>query len=79
MPRPKNFPDNAERFTALSNRRQQVVTLACGGLSNKEIAKKLGVAEGTVKCHLHAVYDQLGVQSRFELMIALADRNKSTQ
>jgi DNA-binding NarL/FixJ family response regulator len=73
MPQPKNFPDIAGRFTALSNRRQQVVTLVFEGLSNKEIAKKLGVAEGTVKGHLHAVYCQLGVQSRFEL-IALADR-----
>jgi two-component system, NarL family, nitrate/nitrite response regulator NarL len=58
-------------------REQQVITLVCGGLSTREIAEKLDVTEGTVKGHLHAIYEQLGVRSRTELMIALADRSKS--
>jgi DNA-binding NarL/FixJ family response regulator len=72
----KNFSDIAEPFADLSDREQQVVTLVCDGLSNKEAAKKLNVTEGTVKTHLHAIFEKLGVRSRIELMIALADRRR---
>ena len=40
------------------------------------IAEKIGVTEGTVKAHLHSIYEELGVRSRIELMIALVDRSK---
>jgi two-component system, NarL family, nitrate/nitrite response regulator NarL len=73
----KDFSDIAEPFSELSTREQQVITLVCGGLSNKEIANKLGVADGTVKAHLHAIFEKLGVRSRIEIMIALADRSQS--
>jgi DNA-binding NarL/FixJ family response regulator len=78
MHRPTKASDIGERFAALSRRQQQVVSLVCDGLTNKMIAGKLGVNEGTVKSHLHAIYDKLGVQSRIALMVASADRNKST-
>ena len=76
MYRPKNFSDIAEPFSELSTREQQVITLVCGGLSNKEIAEKLGVTEGTVKAHLHAIFEKLGVRSRSELIFVLANRGK---
>jgi DNA-binding NarL/FixJ family response regulator len=44
MYRPRKFADIAEPLSE-----QQVVTLVCKGLSNKEIATRLGVTEGTVK------------------------------
>jgi two-component system nitrate/nitrite response regulator NarL len=72
----KNFSDIAEPFSELSNRQQQVITLLCNGLSNREIAEKLGLTEGTIKIHLHAIFEKLGVRSRIELMIALADRRR---
>jgi DNA-binding NarL/FixJ family response regulator len=75
MYQPKNFSDIAEPFCELSHREHQVVTLVCEGLSNKESATRLGVTEGTVKVHLNSIYEQLGVRSRIELMIALAHRN----
>ena len=74
MYRSKNFSDIAEPFSELSRREQQVVTLVCEGLSNKEIARRLGVTEGTVKIHLNSIYAQLGVRSRIELMVALSGR-----
>ena len=77
MHQPKNFSGAVEQFAALSDRQQQVATLVCNGLPNKMIARKLGVSEGTVKGHLHAIYEKLGVLSRFELMVALANREKS--
>jgi two-component system nitrate/nitrite response regulator NarL len=73
MYRAKNFSDIAETFS-VSDRQQQVITLLCNGLSNREIAEKLGVTEGTIKIHVHAIFEKLGVRSRIELMIALADR-----
>jgi two-component system, NarL family, nitrate/nitrite response regulator NarL len=74
MHRAKNFSDIAEPFSELRARQQEVIALICDGLSNREIADKLGVTEGTVKIHLHAIYQKLGVRSRIELMIALSGR-----
>ena len=76
MYEPKNFSDIAEPFADLSYRERQVVSLVCDGLSNKEIAERLGITEGTIKIHLHSVYEQLGVRSRIELMIAMSGRSK---
>jgi two-component system, NarL family, nitrate/nitrite response regulator NarL len=55
-------------LTTLTERQRQVATLACQGLSNKEIAETLGLAEGTVKIHLHAIYQKMDVRSRSHLM-----------
>jgi DNA-binding NarL/FixJ family response regulator len=70
-------PKSATRLTALTDRRRQIATLACRGLSNREIAEKLVVTEGTVKVHLHGIYEKLNVHSRIELANALADRSGS--
>ena len=56
----------------LSERQQQVVALVCEGLSNKMIAQKLNVSEGTIKVHLHTIFKKLGVQSRLALIVALS-------
>ena len=58
---------SVKRLTALTDRRRQVAKLACRGFSNREIAEKLGLTEGTVKIHLHAIYEKLDVHSRTEL------------
>jgi FixJ family two-component response regulator len=44
--------------------------------ANKAIAEKLGVTGDTVKIHLHSIYEQLGVRSRIEIMVALTDRSR---
>jgi two-component system nitrate/nitrite response regulator NarL len=54
----------------LTDRQQQVATLVCAGLSNKMIARKLGVSEGTVKVHMHMIFQKLNVHSRAELFSA---------
>jgi DNA-binding NarL/FixJ family response regulator len=38
------------------------------GLSNKEIGATLFIAEGTVKIHLHNIYEKLGINRRAELV-----------
>lgn len=61
----------------LSAREQAVVGLVVRGLRNREIASLLGIAEGTVKVHLHKVYEKLGVGSRTELVIYARDLAQS--
>ena len=48
----------------LSPRQRQVLSLAIQGLPNKSIARRLQIAEGTVKVHLSMVYRALGVRNR---------------
>lgn len=63
-------PD-AERdpLETLSGRERAVASLAQRGLRNKEIADELGLTEGTVKVHLHKVFDKLGLRSRTDLIL----------
>jgi DNA-binding NarL/FixJ family response regulator len=72
MVRDPDFKKIIARLSALSNRERQVTTLVCDGLSNKTIARTLGVSEGTVKIHLHSVYKKLGISGRAALVAALA-------
>ena len=51
----------------LSKRETEVVRMVAAGLRNKEIAEKLSIGEGTVKSHLHSIYEKLGVHGRVEL------------
>jgi ATP/maltotriose-dependent transcriptional regulator MalT len=41
-----------------------VLGLVDSGLSNREIATTLSISVGTVKCHLHRVYEKLQVRNR---------------
>ncbi len=50
----------------LSGRELEILLLAARGLSNHQIAKSLGVAEGTIKRHLSNTYEKMGVRSRGE-------------
>jgi len=62
------------RIGKLTDREQQVAALAKSGLSNKDIAKSLGLSEGTVKHHLHRVFQKLGVRRRSALQQPLSMR-----
>jgi two-component system nitrate/nitrite response regulator NarL len=55
----------------LSAREQEVVRYLCDGLSNRDIARALGLSEHTVKNHLLHIYAKLGVDSRVEVMFSL--------
>jgi DNA-binding NarL/FixJ family response regulator len=52
----------------LSDKQAAVLQLLLKGKSNKLIARELDIAEGTVKAHLWAVYQALGVNSRSQAM-----------
>lgn len=55
-----------ERYN-LSPREEEIIRYLIQGLSNKEIAAKLSIAEGTVKVHLHNLYEKTGTGNRTEL------------
>jgi DNA-binding NarL/FixJ family response regulator len=71
-PFPAEIPeDPAARAlrNALSPRELQVVRAVAAGQRNRAIAEQLGIAEGTVKLHLHNIYEKLRIDSRLELML----------
>lgn len=51
----------------LSSREREIVRLAVDGLRNRAIADRLWISEGTVKVHMHNIYDKLDVNGRIEL------------
>ncbi len=53
----------------LSQRELEVARAVAAGHSNKEIALQLGIAERTVKAHLGAAFDKLGVRDRLQLAL----------
>jgi DNA-binding NarL/FixJ family response regulator len=48
----------------LTPRQYQVAMLVARGLSNKEVARHLGISDGTVKLHVHGILKKLGVKRR---------------
>jgi DNA-binding NarL/FixJ family response regulator len=57
-----------------SPREHEVLTLAADGLTNKEIAYRLGISERTVQFHINSIFNKTGSSSRTEA-VALALRN----
>jgi DNA-binding NarL/FixJ family response regulator len=53
---------------ALTEREREVMTSISRGRSNRDIAAELVISEKTVKNHIRAIYDKLGVGSRAEAM-----------
>jgi DNA-binding NarL/FixJ family response regulator len=54
----------SDRSAALTDREREVLGLVAGGLANKQIARRLGISEKTVKGHLTQVFQTIGVTDR---------------
>jgi two-component system, NarL family, nitrate/nitrite response regulator NarL len=61
-------------LSALSPREREIVDLVTAGARNQEISASLGITPGTVKVHLHRIYEKLGVSNRADLVIYTRDR-----
>jgi DNA-binding NarL/FixJ family response regulator len=53
----------------LTSRERQIILVLSEGVTNKEIGRRLSVAEGTVKVHLHRIYRKLGIANRTALAV----------
>jgi two-component system, NarL family, nitrate/nitrite response regulator NarL len=63
----------------LSAREREVVLLVAEGLPNKEVARRLNLSEGTVRIHVHNIYQKTGIGSRAALTaLALTHRDLLT-
>jgi two-component system nitrate/nitrite response regulator NarL len=58
----------------LTPRELEIVRMITQGLRNKAIAERLSISEGTVKIHLHNIYEKLGVDGRLELVLFAQDK-----
>lgn len=63
----------------LSPREVEVARAVAAGLSNKEVARQLGVTERTVKAHLGAAFEKLGVRDRLQLALRIGAGGETRQ
>lgn len=69
--RPIEASFRGPKLQDLTNRQRQVLEQMAFGKSNKQIARYFGIAESTVKVHLNAAFNILGVHNRVSAMTAL--------
>ena len=75
---PRKPPEADSTLNLLSQREQQVAIAVARGSSNKEIARVLGITERTVKAHLTASFEKLGVRDRIQLALVVNGVEEST-
>jgi DNA-binding NarL/FixJ family response regulator len=65
----RNHPRQSAIEKLLTPREAEIARFVAAGLSNKQIARKAGIAEATVKIHLHKAYQKLGIANRAALAV----------
>lgn len=65
-------PTDSALATLLSPREIEVARLAASGASNRDISERLGITERTVKAHMGAVFEKLGVRDRLQLVLLVS-------
>lgn len=64
--------ESARAWANLSARELQVAQAVAEGRSNKEVADLLSISERTVKAHMGAVFEKLGIRDRLQLVLFVA-------
>jgi DNA-binding NarL/FixJ family response regulator len=65
--RERDHEEPADESSLLTQREREILILVVDGASNKEIAQKLHITEGTVKNHLHHILEKLHLQNRVQI------------
>ena len=63
----------------LTNREEQVAKLVADGLTNRQVAKELGLSEHTVSNCLFRIYERLGISSRVQFVLYMFNRRQQSQ
>src|SRR5258705_4354032 len=70
-PEQRDIAVTGNTLTVLTDRERQIMRLVSEGLWNKEIGRRLNIADGTIKQHLHHIYQKLEISNR-TVLAALA-------
>jgi two-component system nitrate/nitrite response regulator NarL len=62
-----NGVNSENALAVLTDRERQIMRLVSEGLSNKEIGRRLNIADGTIKVHLHHIFQKLEISNRTAL------------
>jgi DNA-binding NarL/FixJ family response regulator len=76
---PSVNPVDANGLSLLSKREKEIVQSLAEGLTNREIAVRLGLSQHTVKNYLFRIFDKLGVSSRVELLFMTLSQETNAQ
>jgi two-component system, NarL family, nitrate/nitrite response regulator NarL len=66
-------------LAVLTERERQIMKLVSEGLSNKEIGRRLNVTDGTIKVHLHHIFQKLDISNRTSLATLAVLLNEPTE
>jgi len=61
----------------LAKREDEVASLVAEGLSNRDIAERLGLSEHTVSNYLFRIYEKLGISGRVELVLYILKQRQT--
>lgn len=64
-------------LVTLTDRERQIMRLVSEGLSNKEIGRRLNITDGTIKVHLHHIFQKLDVANRTALATLAISQNNN--
>jgi DNA-binding CsgD family transcriptional regulator len=64
-----------QHWLRLTHREREILLWVGDGMSNKEIARQLGLSPGTVKLHVHSIFSKTGTRSRYALVAQMAARS----
>jgi two-component system, NarL family, nitrate/nitrite response regulator NarL len=73
---PEQGGNTEKAATALTDRERQIMRLVCEGLSNKEIGRRLNITDGTIKVHLHNIFQKLEIGNRTALAALAISQNE---
>ena len=70
---------DANGANLLTKREEELVHLVADGLGNRDIARRLNLAENTVKNYLFHIFDKLGISNRVELVLYALSNSKRAE
>ncbi len=68
---------NSQGIALLTRREEDVVALAVNGLTNRQIARELGLSQHTVKNYMFEIFEKLGISTRVELVLYTLSHQQS--